>query len=172
METKKRRKKLYEILKETNDPIKGNELAKKFKISRQVIVQDIAVLRAQGCNILATPQGYIVLNKSNGKILETIVCKHQGYNEIKDELNAVVECGGEIVDVIVEHPIYGEIKGNLMIKTKLEVEKFMKKVISLKAEPLAKLCDGIHIHTISADEKETIDKVKDELRKKGFLIED
>ena len=170
METNKRRKKIYEILIENNDPIKGSELAKIFKISRQVIVQDIAVLRAQGCNILATPQGYIILSKINDKITETIVCKHKGYDEIRDELNTIVDCGGEIIDVIVEHPIYGEIKGNLMIKSRLDVERFMEKLISLKAEPLAKLSDGIHIHTINANNNDSLERIKNELKNKGFLI--
>ena len=156
---------------ENRKPIKGTELAEKFGVSRQVIVQDIALLRAKGEDILATPQGYIVLKKEKAaNIVRTIACKHTGYKEIEDELTTVVDMGGKVLDVIVEHPLYGEIKSPLMISSRLDVEEFMKNLKATNAEPLSSLTDGVHIHSIEAKNEETLKKIKAGLEEKGYLI--
>lgn len=172
MESKERRKYILEKLKKSDQPIKGTELAKMFDVSRQVIVQDIAILRAQGEEILATPQGYLILNKApDSQITKTIVCKHTKYEEIDDELKTIVDLGGKVLDVIVEHPIYGEIKSPLMINSRAEIEEFMKKLRNRQAEPLASLTDGIHLHTIKVPNEEIFEKIEKSLSEKGYLID-
>src|SRR5690554_5124116 len=147
-----RRGKILETLNKNMKPVKGTELSKKFNVSRQIIVQDIALLRARGEDILATPQGYIIpkVYKEN-KLIRKIVCKHEGYDEIEDELKTIVDLGGKIVDVIVEHPLYGEIKSPLEISSRLDLQEFMDNLRETKAEPLSSLTEGIHIHTIEVD---------------------
>ncbi len=173
MNTKERRKEIVNILKDRDKPIKGNNIAELFGVSRQVIVQDIAVLRAEGQEILATPQGYMIIDKKrDDKLLETIVSKHKGYKAIEDELNTIVDLGGEVLDVVVEHPIYGEIKCSLMIKSRLDVHHFMKNIKQKKAEPLAVLTNGVHIHTLKVPNNDVFLKIKKELRNKKYLIED
>ncbi|HHV27644.1 MAG: transcription repressor NadR [Clostridiaceae bacterium] len=173
MNSDERRLEIINILNKLDEPISGTELAKKLGVSRQVIVQDIAILRASGEEIIATPQGYIILKDVDGnRIIKTIVCKHSTYDEIEDELKTIVDMGGKILDVIVEHPVYGEIKGSLMISSRLDVEKFIKNLKNTNAEPLSSLTDGIHIHSIEIEDEETFKKIIEKLEEKSYLIKD
>ena len=168
-----RREEILEILKSLGKPIKGIDLSKKFQVSRQVIVQDIAILRASGENILATLQGYsIPKNHEKGKIQKSIVCIHEGYDEIEDELQTIIDLGGSVIDVLVDHPIYGEINSQLQIYSRYDIEQFVEGLKSTKAEPLSLLTGGVHIHTIEADDEETIIRIKNSLLNKNYLIKE
>ena len=90
-------------------------------------------------------------------------------DEIEDELNIIVKYGGIIEDVIVEHEIYGEIRGMLMLKTLYDVQRFIEKIKSSKSEPLMALTGGIHLHTVMAESREILDKIEDELRTRKYL---
>jgi transcriptional regulator of NAD metabolism len=168
-----RREKILSDLKKSNSPIKGTELAQKYNVTRQIIVQDVALLRARGENVLATPQGYIIpkIGEDN-KIIKKIVCKHSGYDEIEDELRTIVDLGGRIIDVIVEHPVYGEIKGALEISSRLDLEEFISSLRKTNAEPLSSLTEGIHIHTIETRDEESFKRIKKSLKDKGYLIDE
>ncbi len=171
--TDKRRDEILEILNTKEGPITGSELAKRFEVSRQVIVQDIAVLRAQGINIMASSNGYYIPTPNyNSNNIATIVCKHEGYQSIKDELTVIVDMGGKILDVIVMHPVYGEIRCPLMIDSRYELEKFITKVKEERAEPLASLTGGEHIHTIEVPNSKVLDIIKEKLDEKGILVRD
>ena len=122
MSSIKRREEIIKMLIESNKAIKGTELASLFGVTRQIIVKDIAILRAEGNTIIATPDGYIY-NKNTNKVKSIIAVNHN-QNEIIDELKIVVKYGGIIEDVIIEHPLYGEIRGNLMIKNLNDLNKF------------------------------------------------
>lgn len=170
MEAEERRIEILNLLSSAEKPIKGMKLADKLDVSRQVIVQDIALLRASGMEIIATPQGYIMIKSNGNKLIKTIVCKHLGYDEIRDELNIIVDNGGKVIDVIVEHPLYGEIKSPLMINSRLDVEDFMNSLIKTKAEPLSSLTDGVHIHSIEVEDERAFEKIKSALNEKKYLI--
>ncbi|MBZ2175419.1 transcription repressor NadR [Schnuerera sp. xch1] len=171
MDAWERREKILYTLRKSEKPIKGTKLSKIFGVSRQVIVQDIALLRARGEDILATPQGYVIpsMNKEN-KLVRKIVCKHNRYDEIEDELKTIIDLGGKIIDVIVEHSIYGEIKGSLEISSRLDLQEFMVNLKDAKAEPLSSLTEGIHIHTIEVENEKVFKKIKDALNNKKYLI--
>lgn len=173
MDAWERRERILEVLNNSNKPIKGTQLSEKFGVSRQVIVQDIALLRARGENILATPQGYMVpkLYEEN-KLVKKIVCKHKGYDEIEDELKTIVDMGGKALDVIVDHPVYGEIKSPLEIGSRMDLKEFINNLIETNAEPLSSLTEGIHIHTIEVKDEKSFKKIKESLRKKGYLIDE
>ncbi|WP_194192053.1 transcription repressor NadR [Clostridium chrysemydis] len=168
MDAKSRRDFIIKKLIQNNKPIKGIDFAKYFGVTRQIIVKDIALLRAKGNNILATPDGYIIMNEES-KIKSIIAVNHDN-DKMKDELECVIKYGGTIEDVIVEHPIYGEIKGILMIKNLNDLNKFMKKNEESGAKPLSELTDGVHLHTISTYSKEDMECIKEELKNKGFMI--
>ena len=124
MKVKERRELLLSILNKSAKPIKGDELA-----SRQVIVQDIALIRATGVDIIATPQGYVIYNTK--VTTKTIECKnHVNGDEFYNELKTIVDLGGKVKDVIVKHPIYGEIKVDLDIDSNRDIDEFMKKASS------------------------------------------
>lgn len=152
--------------------MKGVELAEVFNVSRQVIVQDIAVLRASGAAIIATPNGYFVTPpRENNYLKKTIVTKHKGVDAIEEELVTIVDNGGKVLDVIVDHPVYGEIRGNLMVATRFDVEQFMKRVREENAEPLSTLTEGFHLHTLEVPDEETFERILRALKSRNYLIE-
>jgi len=169
MEGQERREKLIEILKNNQEAVSGTELAKRLGVSRQVIVQDIALLRAVNKNILSTTKGYILYYQDKQKVNRCFLVKHTT-EQIEDELCTIVDNGGKVLDVIVTHEIYGEISTNLIIKNRQDVYDFVNKVKSKNTVPLKELTDGVHLHTIEADSEEIIDKIEKDLREKGYLL--
>jgi len=170
LKTEKRRENLLKRLKKSKNALIGSKLAEEFGVSRQVIVQDIALLRARGEKIIATSQGYLYPESNKDTIKATIACKHGEDNEVKDELMTIVNYGAKILDVIVEHPIYGELKGMLMIKNSDDIKKFVKNYRDNEASLLASLTDGVHLHTVEALNEQVVKKIKKELDKKGYLL--
>lgn len=171
MEGDARRKRILELLHEEKLPLSGNELAGKLGVSRQVIVQDIALLRAVDKNILSTNKGYLFFVEKNGldRKKRTYKVKHKD-EEIQDELNTIVDFGGKILDVVVEHDIYGQISVDLIINSRADADAFVKSIAEYHTRPLNNLTHGLHFHTVEADTEEILDKIENELSKKGYLI--
>ncbi|WP_315070503.1 transcription repressor NadR [uncultured Clostridium sp.] len=170
MNSNERRENIIKLLLENHEPLKGSIIAKKYSVTRQVIVKDIAILRAEGQNIIATPDGYII-NANQHKVRAIIAVTHTE-EEMFDELSTVIKYGGTVEDVIVEHPLYGEIKGMLMIKNYNELNKFIQKYNEQKAKLLSALTNGVHLHTIAAESQEDIELIILELRKHNFIVSD
>lgn len=170
MNSNERRDNIIKLLLENNGPLKGNIIAEKYTVTRQVIVKDIAILRAQGKNIIATPDGYII-NANQNKVKAIIAVTHNK-DQMFDELSIVIKYGGTIEDVIVEHPLYGEIKGMLMIKNYNELNKFIQRYEKQKAKLLSALTNGVHLHTIAAESQSDIDLIISELKKHNFIVSD
>lgn len=168
MKADERRNHIVEMLIREKKAIKGTALAENFNVTRQIIVKDIAILRAKGNNIIATPDGYMI-NDNNSRVKSIIAVNHSDSEMIK-ELEIVVKYGGIIEDVIVEHPLYGEIKGVLMIKNLNDLNKYKKSLEQVDARPLSVLTNGVHLHTISVDCIENMDLIKEELKKEGFIL--
>ncbi len=168
MNSETRRKSIGELLRESENPVKGGELAQNMGVTRQVIVKDIAILRAGGERIISTPEGYIMQKDQKNYCKKVLAVVHNS-DEIEDELSIIVKYGGIIEDVIVEHEIYGEIRGMMMLKTLYDVQKFIEKIKSSKSEPLMALTGGIHLHTVMAESPEILDKIEDELRTRKYL---
>ena len=169
--TEERRQEIMSILKVSDNPIKGTKLAKKFDVSRQVIVQDVAILRAEGFNVLATPTGYMMPKYNNNKILKTIVTIHLDIEEVEEELMIMINNGATVLDVIVDHPIYGDVQGILNLNYKYEVDDFLDKIRSGKIEFLSSLTEGVHVHTIEVPNDESFIKIKAKLKEAGYLVE-
>lgn len=150
-------KKILEILSNSKEPVKGKDLAEIIGVSRQAIVQYISVLKTKGYKIFSTREGYILEN-SKDKVRKMVAVKHSS-KEIYNELLKIVKAGGKVINVIVEHPVYGEITGRLDIATIDDVSKFIALMESTHATPLLELSGGIHIHTIETPDKETMQKV-------------
>lgn len=170
MNSIERRQEIIKLLYNSTKPIKGNEIAKNYGVTRQVIVRDIAILRAQNNEIIATPDGYIV-NRSNNLIKAIIAVTHNEEDMFK-EMNIIIKYGGIIEDVIVEHPLYGEIKGILMIKNYNELDKFLKRYKEYDARLLSVLTNGIHLHTISVDSEENLELILAELKEANLIVSD
>lgn len=171
MKAPERRKKVFHELLKSAEPISASFLAAKFDVSRQVIVGDIALLRASGEEIAATPRGYVMIgNKANGS-LKRIACSHTA-EEMEKELNICVDNGCSVLDVIVEHPIYGELTGQLQLSSRYDVKQFVNSVIETEAKALSELTSGLHLHTIICPGPDAYQRVVDELKKEGILYEE
>lgn len=171
MNSEARRKEIAAMLVRANRPLTGSELAARLGVSRQVIVHDIAIMRAQGHAITPTPQGYAFLGIPSGQpTTRVIACKH-GPSDVKDELMTIVTSGGEVLDVIVEHPLYGEIAGKLMLRTVDDVERFMARLERNRAQLLSSLTGGIHLHTVRVADDAAYEAIVGALRSKGYLLE-
>lgn len=170
MEGDSRREKIIEMLNCSSEPLSGTALAKKLKVSRQVIVQDIALLRAYNKNILSTNKGYILYQSAGGdKVFKrTVAVKHTD-DQMRDELYTIVDCGVRVLDVVVEHEVYGQITVDLFLRSRQDVDDFIRKIEKSKAQPLKALTNGEHFHTIEADSEGAFMKVEEGLRAKGYL---
>lgn len=172
MNSKERREYIKNLLiKNNNNTYKGQFLAEQLGVTRQVIVKDIAIIRAEGVNIIATPEGYLIPSEETNYVRRVIAVSH-GRDDIYNELECIVKFGGVVEDVTVEHSLYGEIRAMLMIKTLIDIEEFTKKFKESSAQPLSSLTKGIHLHTIKADNEEIIDCIIRELKDKNYLISD
>ncbi|MDF2474441.1 MAG: Helix-turn-helix type 11 domain protein [Anaerocolumna sp.] len=169
MEGQERRDRLIEILLQSKEPISGTLLAKKLGVSRQVIVQDIALLRAVNKNILSTTKGYLLYYQDEQKVNRCFLVKHTT-EQIEDELCTIVDNGGKILNVIVTHDIYGEISADLIIKNRQDVYDFVKKVKAGNTVPLKELTANVHLHTVEADSEAILDKIEKALREKNYLL--
>ena len=159
-------------LKETTQPITGGDLAKMANVSRQVIVGDITLLKARLEPIIATSQGYLYisppsLHESFEKIF---ACQHTP-EKTEEELNLLVDCGVTVKDVRVEHPVYGDLTASIMVSNRFEVKQFMLKINETGASFLSELTEGIHMHTVSATNKQALLEAEKELSRAGILIE-
>lgn len=121
-----RRQAVAQALEEAVEPVSAAALAERFSVSRQIIVGDVALLRAGGTDILATPRGYLLGGRGGG-VERTVACVHAP-EEMERELNAIVDAGGEVVDVIVEHPVYGQLTGLLGVRSRYDVAEFVRRV--------------------------------------------
>lgn len=170
MEGEKRREQLMVLLQKSRTPISGTELAKQLGVSRQVIVQDIALLRAINKNILSTNKGYVVydpkpVNACMKRSFPVIHSKEQ----IRDELYTIVDYGGHVLDVVVEHDIYGQITVDLILCNRLDVDEFVERIEKSKSRPLNVLTDGEHWHTVEAETESVLDRIEERLKEKGYL---
>lgn len=161
-----RREKLLSMLAKSKEPIAGAEMAKRLSVSRQVIVQDIALLRAADNNIVSTNRGYVLLKP--GKCERIFKVRHTA-EEIEKELQIIVDNGGRILDVFVYHKIYGVVKAPMNIKTRNDIYEYVKTLSSGKSSPLLKITDNYHYHTVQADSEDILDNIQKDLEECGFL---
>lgn len=167
-----RRSILLQLLKDSHVPITGGELAARTKVSRQVIVGDITILKARKEPIIATSQGYMYLMQaSTATVMErTIACMHPP-ERTEEELNLLVDLGVCVKDVKIEHPVYGDLTASIMVSNRKEVKLFMEKVRSTNAAYLSELTNGIHLHTITASSSQILDEAEQALKGANFLID-
>ncbi|HAF59936.1 MAG TPA: transcription repressor NadR [Bacillota bacterium] len=162
-----RRKEIIKLLEESQEPLSGTALASHFKVSRQVIVQDITLLRAAGNKILSTYRGYVLEKEDSPSRI--IKVRHDD-NQIADELYTIVDAGGKVLDVFVNHEIYGELRVELMLASRKDVDTFTAQLKAGKISPLKHLTDDYHYHTVAGDSEETLDYIEEQLKKKGYLM--
>lgn len=166
---KERRKKILELIRNSKTPISGTEIAKICGVSRQIVVQDIALLRAEENNIYSTTRGYLI---DSPKKYRRIFCVSHTDEEIEEELNSIVDLGGTVLDVFVEHKLYGDIRAELNINSRKKIKDFVEKLKIGNISPLKNLTSSKHYHTIEAESEEILTLIEEELIKKNLLVKD
>ena len=167
MDSEARRRALSERLKEAEGPLSAAALAKELSVSRQIIVGDVALLRAGGLDITATPRGYL-LPQSRAGVTCTLACRHTALR-MEEELNAMVDQGCTVLDVVVEHPIYGQLTGPLHLSSRYDVAQFLTRCAQSAAAPLSQLTEGVHLHTVRCPDRQAADRVREALERLGLL---
>ena len=170
MDAVQRRAALSDYLSQAAGPVSASVLAARFSVSRQIIVGDIALLRAGGLDIAATPRGYLLPRPTPG-LTRQLACVHRP-EDMGRELELMVDNGCTVLDVIVEHPIYGQLTGQLQISSRYDVGQFVQRCRRQEAAPLSQLTEGIHHHTVACPSQEAYDRVRESLSKLGFLLEE
>lgn len=170
MDAAQRREALRAAIAAADRPLTGTELAAQLGVSRQVVVQDIALLRARGADILATPAGYLCPVRGQSRPVRVFLCRHNTQEQIRQELMLVVNAGGTVRDVIIEHPVYGEISGALMLHLPYQVDTLLARLERPDSAPLSTVTGGVHLHTVEADSEEALDTIEARLHEAGILI--
>ena len=166
MSGEERRHELLDLLSASREPISGRHLADHFKVSRQVIVQDIALLRKSGSNIISTTKGYLLEEDDRPRRVYKLF--HQP-EKCEEELNLIVDYGGHIEDIFIYHKVYNVVRAEMNVRSRKDVAEFMEQIRTGKSHLLSTATSGYHYHTVSADTEEELDAIYDQLEKHGFL---
>ena len=167
MKADKRRAEIAAILLEEGRAVSGGELSERLSASRQIIVQDIAVLKASGYDILSTHSGYVI---KSSPLKERVFKVRHTSSETEDELTKIVELGGTVVNVFVWHKVYGKIEGKLNIFSKRGIDQLIDGIKSGKSTELMHVTSGYHYHTVRADSEQTLDLIGETLDKAGYIV--
>ena len=171
LDGERRREEIIRLLAGSRNPVSGTELARRLKVSRQVIVQDVALLRAVNKNILSTNKGYLLFDpgRESGECRKTLCVRHTT-EQVLEEFYGIVDLGGKILDVVVEHELYGQIAVDLIIASRQDAEEFYQKMRETRAKPLKELTEDVHYHTIVAKDAASMERIERVLEEKGFLL--
>lgn len=168
MTAAERRSAILAAVAQSPQPVSATALARRFGVSRQSVVGDVALLRAAGADITATPRGYTAARTAGP--LRRMACRHTAA-EMEAELNCMVDHGCTVLDVVVEHPVYGQLTGQLDLRSRYDVQQFVARSAQSDARPLSLLTEGIHLHTVSCPNEEAFRRMQEGLRALGVLLE-
>ena len=158
MNAAQRREVILKRLSEADAPVSASVLAAQLGVSRQIVVGDVALLRAGGAAIEA-PGGYTGI----------LACVHRTTDEMRTELYAVVDQGGTVVDVAVENPLYGELRGNLNLASRYDVDNFIEQAAHTPEGLLSRMTGGVHLHTLRCPDEASFHRMEAALEKAGIL---
>ena len=166
MKANERRKAIVHLLLSEQEALSGSALSERFGVSRQIIVQDITVLKGMGYDILSTHNGYIM---QKTPLKERVLKLHHTTEQTEDELSLIVGLGGTVVDVFVWHKVYGKMEAKLNIFSSLQVKQFIEGVRTGKSSELMNITGGYHYHTIRAESEEILDRIENVLKERGYI---
>lgn len=168
MKAHERRAEILSLIGNSQNPVAANFLSEKYSVSRQVIVQDIAILRAQGYGVISTNRGYVL--DAGLRAERVFKCRHT-LSELVDESEIIISRGGKVEDISVHHRVYGKISARLELSTLRHAEELYRSLVSGASKPLMSVTDGYHYHTVSGENEQILDEIECALREKGYLIE-
>ncbi|MBE5939128.1 MAG: transcription repressor NadR [Lachnospiraceae bacterium] len=168
MKADERRKEIVSIIMSESEPVSGSVLSERLNVSRQIIVQDITMLKAAGFDIISTHKGYVL--KENPYAERVFKLKHTS-EQTEDELMSIVGLGGMVMDVFVWHRVYGRIDAKLNIFTEKNVQEFMEGIKTGRSSELMHITSGYHYHTVRAESEKILDDIENVLKEKGYWLE-
>ena len=168
MKAADRRKAIVNLLLSSNEAISGGKLSEEFGVSRQIIVQDITVLKGTGYDILSTHNGYII---QKSPLKERVFKVYHTTEETEDELTTIVNLGGTVVDVFVWHKVYGKMTAALNIFSPLHIKQFIEGVRSGKSTELMNITGGYHYHTVRAESEDILNRIQNALEERGYIAQ-
>ena len=166
MNTAERRGEILKILHNADAPVAARELAGRFGVSRQVIVQDLAVIRASTPGILSTTKGYVIQQDSS--FTREIKVRHS-QDKAAEELNLIVDCGGHVKNISISHRVYGRVTAEMDIRSRQDVNEFTEALKNSRSTVLSNATSGYHYHLVEASSEERLDLIEKQLREAGFL---
>jgi transcriptional regulator of NAD metabolism len=147
--------------------VTATQLAAELNVSRQIIVSDVAILRARGYDIVATSRGY---ERGAGQAfgyVDQVSCRH-GPGDILREFDIIVDNGGTVLDISIAHPVYGIITAGLYIRSRRDARRFAAEMERQNGRPLSVLTEGAHLHTLGCASREEFEAIARELRAAGI----
>ncbi len=168
MKAADRRKAIVNLLLSSNESISGGKLSEEFGVSRQIIVQDITVLKGSGYDIISTHNGYII---QKSPLKERVFKVYHTTEETEDELTTIVNHGGTVVDVFVWHKVYGKITAPLNIFSGMHIKQFIEGVRSGKSSELMNITGGYHYHTVRAESEDVLNRIQNALEEHGYIAQ-
>ncbi len=164
----KRRQEILRLLNAGEHAISGKELAEQLNVSRQIIVQDIALLRANGTDILSTRMGYLIPQKESASRVFKVCHTDE---DVEKELSLIVDYGGTVADVFVYHKAYGILRADMNIRSRLDIHNLVEDIRSGKSTPLKNITSGFHYHTVIVENEHILDLIQAALKENHFLAE-
>ena len=161
-----RREKIVEYIGKSSEPVSGTKLAEIFGVSRQVIVQDMALIRANGTEIMSTNRGYIL---HLPKMATRMFYVNHTDEELEAELCMIVDMGGRVVNVVVEHKVYGKLEAELNLASRRKVQEFVQDMKDGKSSPLKNLTSNYHAHLVEAEDEKILDDIEQKLQEMRIL---
>ena len=153
MTTAERRAAILQQLAHAGAPIAARTLATHYGVSRQVIVQDLAVIRASHPGIISTARGYVL----------------EQPDRTGQELNLIVDCGGQVKNISISHRVYGRITAEMDIRSRQDVREFLQSFEDSSSTVLSTATDGYHYHLVEAATPDRLSLIEKELKEHGFL---
>lgn len=166
-----RQERLLALLRDRLEPVPGGEAAERLGVTRQIIVHDVALLRAAGAPIASTPRGYCWNEKTPGLLRTVLSVRHEAA-QTRAELYALVDAGLTVEDVQVEHPVYGLLTGSLQLSSRRDVDLFLQQIEGRRALLLSSLTGGQHLHTVGYRRAEDLECAVSGLRAAGVQVAD
>ncbi|MCL3777840.1 MULTISPECIES: transcription repressor NadR [unclassified Actinomyces] len=166
MEAARRRERVLDRLSAATTPVPAATLGSELGVSRQIVVGDVALLRAAGQAIRATNRGY-VLARPTTRARRSFHVQH-GPELVEAELDAVIDAGGTLLDLSIPHAAYGQVTVDLLIRNHEDIAQLLEQLRT--SPPLSQLTNGDHFHTVEADDEATLDAVREALDALGVLV--
>lgn len=167
MKAVQRRKEIVNLMLSEQNAVSGGKLSELLGVSRQIIVQDISALKAEGYDIISTHSGYLI---KDTPLIERVFKVFHTKEQTEDELNTIVDFGGTIVDVFVWHKVYGKMTATLNISSRYHVAQFLEGVRTGKSSELMNITGGYHYHTVRADSQNILDKIESALQNSNYIV--